>query len=252
VRPAFILLVSIFAAGCAGGTNTPIATSPVNLPSTTKGAVSVNFDDGYESGYNLGLPIVEAAGFKTTQFIITKRLDTPGYLTTGQVFAMQNSGHEIAAHTRTHPHLSTLTEAQQQDEILGSLSDLETLGLRPVSFAYPYGDYNDATLSIVGSASFLDARDTKRGFNGSSSNRLLLKSYVLGPDGDDSLNTITQAIDDAQANDTWLILVFHRVDETGQPTSVTHELVQGIIDHLVEKSARVVTMQQGLSIYGLK
>jgi peptidoglycan/xylan/chitin deacetylase (PgdA/CDA1 family) len=165
---------------------------------------------------------------------------------------MQNSGHEIAAHTRTHPHLSTLTAAQQQDEILGSLSDLKALGFNPVSFAYPYGDYNDATISIVGGASFLDARDTKRGFNDSSSNRLLLQSYILGPDGDNSLNTITQAIDDSQANSTWLILVFHRVDETGQPTSVTHELVQGIIDHLVEKNARVVTMQQGLSIYGLK
>jgi peptidoglycan/xylan/chitin deacetylase (PgdA/CDA1 family) len=229
----------------------PTPVNPVNAPKPTNGVVSINFDDGYESAYEIGLPIVEAAGFKTTQFIITKRLGVAGYLTTGQVFAMQNSGHEIAAHTRTHPHLSTLTVAQQQDEILGSLSDLKALGFNPVSFAYPYGDYNDSTVSIVGGASFQGARDTKRGFNNSASNRLLLQSYILGPDGDDSLNTVTQAIDDAQANNTWLILVFHRVDETGQPTSVTHEFVQGIIDYLVEKNARVVTMQQGLSIYGL-
>jgi hypothetical protein len=111
--------------------------------------VSLNFDDGYESAYDIGLPIVEAAGFKTTQFIITKRLDTAGYLTTGQVLAMQNSGHEIGAHSRTHPHLSTLTAAQQQDEIVGSLTDLEAIGVTPISFAYPYGDYDDTTLSIV-------------------------------------------------------------------------------------------------------
>ena len=156
------------------------------------------------------------------------------------------------AHTRTHLHLSTLTPAQQEDEIVGSVSDLQSLGINPVSFAYPYGDYDDTTLSIVGTAGFLDARDTKRGFNDSSANYLLLDSYILGPDGDDSLNTITQAIDDAQANNTWLVLVFHRVDETGQPTSVTHELVQGVVSYLVEKNARVVTMQQGRALYQLK
>lgn len=165
---------------------------------------------------------------------------------------MQNSGHEIEAHTRTHPHLSALTAAQQQNEIAGSLSDLESLGAKPVSFAYPYGDYNDTTLSIVGDAGFLDARDTKRGFNDSSSNRLSLKSYVIGPDGDDTLNTITQAIDDAQENGTWLILVFHRVDETGQSDSVTHGPIQEIVDHLIAKDSRVVTTREGLNIYGLK
>jgi peptidoglycan/xylan/chitin deacetylase (PgdA/CDA1 family) len=214
--------------------------------------VSLNFDDGYESAYVNGLPMVEAAGFKTTQFIITKRLDTAGYLTTGQVLAMQNSGHETGAHTRTHPHLSTLTAARQQDEIVGSLTDLEAIGVTPISFAYPYGDYDDTTLSIVGSAGFLDARATKRGFNNASSNRLLLNSWVLGPDGIDTLSTITQAIDEAQTNGTWLILVFHRIDDTGQRTSIPHELLQQIVDYLAEKNTRVVTLREGLEIYGLK
>jgi len=104
----------------------------------------------------------------------------------------------------------------------------------------------------VSTVGFLDARDTKRGFNDSSANYVLLDSYILGPDGDNSLNTITQAIDDAQASNKWLILVFHRVDETGQPTSVTHELVQEVVNYLVEKNARVVTMQQGRALYQLK
>jgi peptidoglycan/xylan/chitin deacetylase (PgdA/CDA1 family) len=165
---------------------------------------------------------------------------------------MQNSGHEIAAHTRTHPHLSTLTAAQQQDEIVGSLNDLQALGIMPVSFAYPYGDYNDTTLSIVANAGFLDARGTVRGFNDRSSNRLILKASMLGPQTIDTLNIVTQAIDDAQAKGTWLILVFHRIDETGLPFNVPHEFLQEIVDHLVQKNTKVVVTSEGVNIYGLQ
>ena len=72
------------------------------------------------------------------------------------------------------------------------------------------------------------------------------------PDGIDTLNTITQAIGQAQTHGTWLILVFHRIDETGQKTSVPHELLQQIVDHLAEKNTRVVTLREALDIYGLK
>ena len=247
-----LVLVALLLTGCgtANVNSTPQTLGPSS--STTAGVVSLNFDDGYESAYVHGLPIVEAAGFKTTQFIITKRLDTSGYLTTGQVLAMQNSGHEIAAHTRTHPNLSTLTAAQQQDEIVGSLMDLEAIGVMPTSFAYPYGGHNDNTLLIVQNAGFLSARTTVRGFNDASSNRLLLNGWILGPEGINDLNRITQAIDDAQTKGTWLILIFHRIDETADATSIPHELLQQIVDHLVEKKTKVVTTREGLDIYGLK
>jgi peptidoglycan/xylan/chitin deacetylase (PgdA/CDA1 family) len=238
--------------GCGTAIVSPTSPTPRSSPSTSGGVVSLNFDDGCESAYVHGLPIIEAAGFKTTQFIITKRLGEPGFLTTGQVLAMQNSGHEIGAHTRTHPNLSTLTAAQQQDEIEGSLTDLEAIGVTPTSFAYPYGAYNDTTLSIVEKAGFLSARGTKRGFNDASANRLLLNGWILGPEGINDLNRITQAIDDAQTNGTWLILIFHRIDETGEATSIPHEMLQEIVDHLVEQKTNVVTTREALNIYGLK
>jgi len=247
----FLPVLFVFLAGC-GANETQKSQTGSPSPVTPRGVVSIDFDDGDESGYVNGLPIVQAAGFKTTQFIVTKHLDTPGYVTTGQVLAMQDSGHEIGAHTRTHLPLSTLTAAQQQDEIVGSLTDLKTLGVNATSFAYPYGEYNDTTLSIVGDAGFLSARTTQRGFDDSSSNRLLLKSYVIGPDGIDTLTTIDDAIDEAQTNGTWLILVFHRIDETGQRTSIPHELLQQIVDHLVQQKTPVVTTRAALDMYNLK
>src|SRR5215831_3789473 len=99
-----LFLLSALLSGCASAyvsSTTPTPPSPAPM---REGVVSINFDDGYESAYEIGLPIVQHGGFTTTQFIVTKFVGKPGYVTMGQVLAMQNSGHEIGDHTRTHPN----------------------------------------------------------------------------------------------------------------------------------------------------
>src|SRR5215475_3291679 len=246
-----LLLPSLLLAGCSSAydANQPPLSGP-----PTEGVVSINFDDGYESAYEIGLPIVEHAGFKTTQFIITKLVGTPTYVTMGQVLAMQNSGNEIGNHTRTHPNLAALTPAQQKDEIVGAEQDLINMGVTtPTSFAFPFGTHDDSTQSILIDAGFTAARTTDKGVNDENSDPLLLKCWVIAPEGvTTDINAITQAIDDAQASGKWLILLFHRIDETGNPISVPHTLLQKTVDHLVEKKTKVVTVRQGLALYGLK
>src|SRR6266702_2674636 len=224
MRTSSILLSCMFLIGCAGG-NVETAVSPA-----AEGVVSINFDDGFESAFVNGMPIIDAAGLKTTQFIITQKLGLVSYISASQVLAMQANGHEIAAHTRTHPHLSTLTDAQQREEIDGSLQDLRfNWGINAAVFAYPYGDYNDSNIQAYS-----------------------LTCFIIDEYDNNDINRITQAIDAAQAHGTWLILLFHRVDEPGNPISISHEIIQRTVDHLVEKKTQVVTMSAGLARYGLK
>lgn len=65
---------------------------------------------------------------------------------------------EIGAHTVTHPVLSAIPPAQQQQEISQSKSELEQILKQPVlSFAYPYGtrdDYNRDSVEIVKQTKF--------------------------------------------------------------------------------------------------
>lgn len=50
---------------------------------------------------------------------------------------------EIDAHSQTHRNLKHISDVELNDEIAGSVSDLESLGLnRPRLFAYPYGEYD--------------------------------------------------------------------------------------------------------------
>jgi peptidoglycan/xylan/chitin deacetylase (PgdA/CDA1 family) len=75
---------------------------------------------------------------------------------------------EVGSHTVTHPVLSALPTARQQDEIRQSKANLEEVLARPVtSFAYPYGarsNYTDETVAIVRQEGFNCACSTLEGF----------------------------------------------------------------------------------------
>lgn len=255
-----ILLLMVTTACASGSTSTSTAPAPNtnSNPSTStntstgaashQGLVSINFDDGYESAFVSGLPILNQAGFKATEFIITGQLGHPGFITTDQLLAIQAGGHEIGGHTRTHPRLSTLNEDQQRTEILGGYDDLVALGIHPQVFAYPFGDFNGTSV-IIARSTFLAARTVNGNLNDKSVNPLLLNAYSIRPDAPVyAFSDIAPLIDAAQSNGTWLILLFHKVDETGDPISVPHDLIQQVVDYLTAHNVKVVTMSDGLRL----
>jgi peptidoglycan/xylan/chitin deacetylase (PgdA/CDA1 family) len=62
---------------------------------------------------------------------------------------------ECGAHTVNHPFLDQLTSAEQKQEIAGSKQRLTEMTGQPVRyFAYPKGDYNRDTVSLVKAVGF--------------------------------------------------------------------------------------------------
>ena len=228
---------------------------------TRHGLVSINFDDGYQSMFDNGLPILDAAGLKSTQYIITQKVDTDSYVTLDEVMQMYNNGHEIGVHTRTHPNLTTLTNPQMADEILGAKQDLISWGIMPTTLAYPYGGYNSTVEAVVQSAGLRGARDSDLGYNSSGvgltfggplnhdTYPLELWSEAAEMDMNTTLSDVTSEIDYAVANNLWLIILLHRVDETDPccaSISVDHTLIQGTVDYLVQHKVPVVTNNEGM------
>jgi peptidoglycan/xylan/chitin deacetylase (PgdA/CDA1 family) len=59
-------------------------------------------------------------------------------------------GFEIGAHTRRHPDLRLVRGAALEDEIAGCVESIAArLGVRPSSFAYPFGRFSGPTLVAV-------------------------------------------------------------------------------------------------------
>jgi peptidoglycan/xylan/chitin deacetylase (PgdA/CDA1 family) len=71
---------------------------------------------------------------------------------------------EIGSHTLTHPNLASASSNLAQKQINDSKRKLEELTGKPViTFAYPYGSYNQKLIDLVKEASYTAAVSTKGG-----------------------------------------------------------------------------------------
>ncbi|MCS7003469.1 MAG: polysaccharide deacetylase family protein, partial [Dehalococcoidia bacterium] len=116
--------------------------------------VAITFDDGYADFATEAWPVLRDAGFRATVFLVTGRLGQdnawPGQPSSvptlplmgrQQVRRLAREGVEFAAHTVTHPRLSTLAPDALARELAFSRQAVEALTDAPCSlFAYPYGD----------------------------------------------------------------------------------------------------------------
>ena len=126
--------------------------------------IAITFDDGCENIYTKAFPILKERGLNAEIYIITDSMGNSAaerkssataklgengesslnyYLTWTEVKEMSEAGWGIGSHSRTHPYMSAIDDANLTQEILYSkLAILENIGVNPISFSYPYGDGN--------------------------------------------------------------------------------------------------------------
>ena len=133
------------------------------LPASAE-AVAITFDDGFANFATHAWPLLHEHGLPVTLFVVSGRVGRdnawgdradprvptlPLLDWTGLGWVMEE-GAEIGAHTRTHPHLSRISPAMLEDELLGCADMIRRkLGLVPRDVAYPYGDLDEAVLAAA-------------------------------------------------------------------------------------------------------
>lgn len=122
--------------------------------------IVLTFDDGYSDIYENAYPILKNHKFPATFFVITKFVNENrwGYMNWAQLDEVAKNGFEIGSHTLDHPSLRAKSRTYQTTEIADSKKMLEDrLGGKVVSFAYPAGQYDATTISVLRSAGYWGA-----------------------------------------------------------------------------------------------
>jgi peptidoglycan/xylan/chitin deacetylase (PgdA/CDA1 family) len=171
--------------------------------------LTLTFDDGEEDNTTTVLPLLDQYGFKSTQCFATTFIEG-NQAAVNNIKTIQNHGHEICSHTVTHPFLTQDNAADLDYELKHAQDYLQSITGQPVvDFASPYGDYNETVNNAI-KKYYQAHRTVDEGFN-SKDNFDPYRLRVQNILDTTSANQITSWIQQAQANNTWLILVYHRV-----------------------------------------
>ena len=134
-------------------------------------ALTFSYDDGVDQDIRF-IEILDKNGLKGTFNINSARFAPEGKvyaegqihrpMTEKRVFELyKNSGHEVAVHALTHPHLELMPPERIAYEIVKDRENLENLfGEIIRGMAYPYGTHNDTVVDVLRACGIAYARTT--------------------------------------------------------------------------------------------
>lgn len=126
--------------------------------------IVLTFDDGYADFYTTAVPILRQHDFTAVAYVVSGFIDQPGYMSVGQIRALQAAGFEIGSHTVHHVNLTAQSADRLSYELATSKQALEGLLGHPVTaFCYPSGNFGRREANAVAAAGYQDATTTLGG-----------------------------------------------------------------------------------------
>ena len=138
--------------------------------------VGITFDDGYQNVLQHAIPVLNALGFTSTNYIVSnhfagsnfwdhsKGIPPSALMSLEELQQWLKSGHEIGSHTLDHVHLTEVEPSEAKHQIKQSKTQLEdALQTEVNAFCYPYGHKNTDIENWVRQSGYTNATTTARG-----------------------------------------------------------------------------------------
>lgn len=216
--------------------------------------LTITFDDGWESIYSNGLPILQRHNVRTTQYVLSGVFDDPLYMSENQVQSLQQSGHDIASHTVDHPDLTALSPLELGYQLTTAKADLNAKFGAVVDFASPLNAYSETTLAEI--------KQHYRSHRNTNANLSAIDSYDVNTR--ESFNiynivalTITQhttttelelLITYAKAHNAWIVLNYHQIDESNTRYAVTPQEFDTQLRTILASGIKMPTIREVLDV----
>lgn len=122
-------------------------------------ALALTFDDGY-ADFAPAWTLLRHNDLPVTLFVVSARAGgtsdwgggTPVRPLLGwdALKKLVDKGLQLGSHSRTHRDLTSLSDAELEDEVAGSADEIEThAGLRPKAFSHPFGKSDERVRAVV-------------------------------------------------------------------------------------------------------
>jgi len=180
----------------------------------------VSFDDGPSRNTQKLLNYLGPRYISATFFVVGSRcIEYPNVLLEEYM-----SGHEISVHTWSHPHLTTLTNAQIVAELGWTRKAIKSItGVSPLTMRPPFGDIDDRVRAISLAMGMIPViwTSTKDGGKFDTNDWMVAGGTISG---NQSVASFEQILTNATEIDTGFIVLQHDLFETTVDLAVGYTL----------------------------
>jgi hypothetical protein len=208
--------------------------------------VTIWFDDAWKSQYQVGFKHLHQQQIVAALAVPTQLVNYPAYMNWNQIQRVQYHGWEISSHTRTHRcDWQQASEATTHQELVLAKTDLLAYGLRADHFVPPCGVYQPIEHLIK--QHYRSSRTSVQGINPIP----VPDPYQIHAHALHITTTVNQVetwLQQARDQTGWLILMFHQIDDSGDPYSVNPDTFYQMVAAVKQSGLAVVLPSQVLSV----
>ncbi|MBK5246018.1 MAG: polysaccharide deacetylase family protein [Peptostreptococcaceae bacterium] len=154
--------------------------------------IALTFDSGWEYDKTLQLlDVLDQYQVKATFFL------RGGWVEDHSELAREiaSRGHLIENHSQAHAHMNAMTEDEVSADIMESTNIMkDTIGYTPTMFRFPYGEYNNRLLNVLGEHGYqyaimwtIDSHDWAETMNGVNVTEQYIIDRVLNKASDNGI-----------------------------------------------------------------
>lgn len=212
-----------------------------------RGILTLTFDDGLKSQYDIAFKEMEKENIKGTLFLLAdwnRSFEGRELMSFNNAREMQTRGWEIGSHTLDHLSLKIISSAKLEEELRKSKEILENEGFEIKTMAFPFGDYNEKIIEET-KKYYSASRLLENGFNSieqpdfyNLKSKWPMKKY--------SSDEVCSWIKKANKDKLWLILVFHNIGEEQTPWDFSEEKFKEVLQCVNNEGIEIKTIKEVL------